>query len=124
MLATLWRSIDYQDGDGRRHGIHDPDDGFLRQRRSTASAHRKEETPGQCEREGIPVGCLALDRMAGEKRDCDSQSGYLSKGQIHEDNASGQNVEAKVDVDARKNQASQKRHPKKLDDRDHLLMME
>jgi hypothetical protein len=43
--------------------------------------------------------------MAGEKRDCDSQSGYLGKGQINEDDASGQDVQAQVDVDTRKNQA-------------------
>lgn len=123
MLATLWRSINHQDSDGCRYGIHDPDDGFLRDRGSMGSAHGKEETPGQRECEGIPVGCSALDRVAGKQRDCDSQSGHLGKGQINEDDAPGQNVETQVDVDTRKNQARQKRHPEKLDGRNHLLMM-
>ena len=87
------------------------------------SAHGKKKTPGQCECEGIPVSCSALERVAGKQRDCDSQSSYLSKGQINEDDAPGQNMEAQVDVDTRKNQARQKRHPEKLDGRNHLLMM-
>jgi hypothetical protein len=115
MLAALWRSINYQDSDGRRHGIDDPDNDFLRDRGSMGSAHRQEETPGQCKRQSIPVRCLALNRVTGKKRDRDSQSGYLGKGQINEDDASGQDVETQVDVDTRKNQAGQKRQPEKLD---------
>ena len=89
MLAPLWRSINHQDSDGCRHGIDDPDEGFLRDRGSMGPAHGKKETPGQCECEGIPVGCSALNRVAGKQRDGDSQSGYLSKGQINKDDAPG-----------------------------------
>ena len=85
------------------------------------AAHGEEKTPGQGECERIPVGGLALDRVAGEKRDRDSERCYLSQGQVNEDDAAGQDVEAQVDVDARKNQAGQEWHPEKLDGRNHLL---
>jgi hypothetical protein len=78
------------------------------------SAYSEEKTSTQGERQRVPVGRLALYRVPGQYRNCDSQSGYLSQRQINKDDAPGQDMETEIDVDTCKHQAGQKRHPQKF----------
>ena len=66
MLAPLGRSIHHQNSHCRRHRIDDSDDRLLRDGSSMGSAYGKKETATQGERQGIPVGGRALDRVSGQ----------------------------------------------------------
>jgi hypothetical protein len=78
------------------------------------STYGEEETSTEGERQGIPVGGRALDRVPGQQRDRDSQSCHLCQGQVNKDDAAGQDMETQVDVDTCKNQTGQERYPEKF----------
>ena len=66
MLAPLRRLIHHQNSHRCRHRVDDSDDRFLRDRGSMGSTYSEQETSTQGERQGIPVGGRALDRVPGQ----------------------------------------------------------
>ena len=114
VLAALGRLIDDEHGRRGGHGVHDPDDGFLGDGGLPRAARREERCAAQREGERVPVGRLALDRMARQERDRDAERRHLGEGQIDEDHAARQHVEPEIHMDRGQHEAGEQRNPQEL----------
>ena len=99
VLGALGRPVHRQHGRRRRGHIHDADDGLVRDPLRAGPCEGEEDGAGGGKGQGVPVGGLTLERVAQEERHGGAQRGDLGEGQIHEDHAPGQNVDAQVCVD-------------------------
>ena len=116
VLCALRRAVHDQDGEGGRDRVDDADHGLLRDGGRPAEACQREESrAAHGEGQRVPVGGLALHRMARQEGDGDAERRDLGQRQIHEDHAAGEDMEAEVDVNARQHEAGEEGQPEKVE---------
>ena len=115
MLAAKRCAVDDQHRDGGGHDVDDADHGLVGNARLTHAAHGEQGRATYGERERVPVGGRALDRMAGQEGDGDAERRDLCERQVHEDDAAGKDVEPEIDVDSRQDEAGEEGRPQELE---------
>ena len=115
VLAPLRGPVDDEDGDRRRHRVHDPDDRLLGDRPPVDAAQGEERGAAHREGQGVPVGRLALDGVPGQHRRRDAERGHLGQREVDEDDPPGQHVEPQVDVDAGEDHTGEERDAEDLE---------
>ena len=99
-------------GGGRRDGVADADDGFLRNPRAAAADRRKHERADEGEHQADPVDDRRVRVAVGERqqqRDRRAERRDLRERQVDEDDAALDDVDAEIGVDAGQDQAGDKR---------------
>ena len=120
LVAALRQAIEHHHGERGRDRIHDADDRFLRNVRRVSgrawprAGAGEQERPGRREHERVRVRSRAAQRMAGKQRGRHAEGGDLREGEIHEDHAAREDVEAEVRVDAGQHEAGQQRQREDL----------
>jgi hypothetical protein len=115
VLAALRRAVDDEHGRRSRHRVHDADDGLLGDRPASRPAHGEERGTGEREGKCVPVRRLALDRVAREEGDGDSEGRRLGQRQVDEDHPPREHVESQVDVDPGENETGEEGDGEGLD---------
>src|SRR4029077_1467190 len=102
-----------ENGHGGGHGISDADEGFLGN--MAASGARKSKNGGaeKREAEADPVSAAAVRIHPRDYGDDGAQRGDLRKREVHENNATLDDVHAKIGMDAGQDQARQERQNQK-----------
>ena len=93
MLAALGRAVYGQDGRRRGHDVDDADDRLLLNRCAPGPRGGEKASARHRGRERVPVRGRALDGMPGEEGHGDAERRDLGEGEIHEDDAPGEDVQ-------------------------------
>src|SRR5467141_4655000 len=113
MLGFAGGLAHQENGHSGGHGISDADEGFLRN--MAAAAARESENGGaeKGEAEADPVGAAAVRVHPRDNSHDGAQRSDLRESEVHENDASLNNVHAKIGMDAGQNQARQERQNQK-----------